>query len=69
MNYTNRNANIDLYFREIRSFKDLTKEEEITLFTRVSSGDRSAESEIFNKVAKLAVAVAKTYTCKSRLRA
>lgn len=62
MKYTNLNANINIYFKEIRSNESLTREDEINLFTRVSRGDQSAVNEIFNKMAKLAVAVAKTYT-------
>ena len=62
MNYTNLNQNINIYFKEIRSNESLTRKDEITLFTRISRGDKSAEYEVFNRMAKLAVAVAKTYT-------
>lgn len=62
MNYTNRTQNIDIYFKEIRSFSNITTTEEKELFARVKSGDAKAQDEIFNKMAKLAVAVAKSYT-------
>lgn len=62
MNYTNINENINIYFREIRDFRNMTREDEIILFTRVADGDNSAVTEIFNRMAKLAVATAKTYT-------
>ena len=62
MNYTNITENINIYFREIRQFQNMTKEDEDILFFRVSQGDNSAVTEIFNRMAKLAVATAKTYT-------
>ena len=62
MNYTILNANINLYFKEIRSFANLTKADETSLFCRIAKGDQSAEAEIFNHMAKMAVATAKTYT-------
>lgn len=67
MNYTNLNQNINIYFKEIRSNSSMTRADEITLFTRISNGDKGAESEIFNKMAKLAVNIAKTYTSKADL--
>ena len=67
INYTNLNQNINIYFKEIKSFKSLTREEEIVLFARIAQGDHLAETEVFNKMAKLAVAVAKTYTCRPEL--
>ena len=67
MNYTVLNNNLNLYFKEIRNFSNLTREDEVTLFGRIAKGDKYAETELFNKVAKLAVAVAKTYTGKSEL--
>ena len=67
MNYTNTNPNLSIYFREIRNNKNLTKEDEIVLFTRIAGGDKRAETEVFNRLAKLAVAVAKTYTGKADL--
>jgi RNA polymerase sigma factor (sigma-70 family) len=66
-NYTNINDNIKIYFREIHSFKSMTRQDEISLFTRISKGDKSAETEIFNKMAKLAVNIAKTYTSNPEL--
>lgn len=62
MNYTVLNNNLNLYFKEIRGFSNLTREDEEVLFGRISRGDKHAETELFNKVAKLAVATAKTYT-------
>ena len=62
MYLTFQNKNIEIYFNEIRSNESLTKEEEIILFTRISRGDQTAEKEVFNRMTKLAVAVAKTYT-------
>lgn len=56
------NDNIEIYFKEIRNYSSLTRDEEITLFARIARGDKSAETIVFNKMAKLAVAVAKTYT-------
>ena len=67
MNYTVLNNNLNLYFKEIRNFSNLTREDEVTLFGRINQGDKYAETELFNKVAKLAVAVAKTYTGKPEL--
>jgi len=66
-NYTNINDNIKIYFREIHSFKSMTRADEISLFNRISNGDKSAETEIFNKMAKLAVNIAKTYTSNPEL--
>ena len=63
MNYTNRTECINIYFKEIKSFKSMTREDEITLFARIAAGDTRVETEIFNRMAKLAVATAKTYTC------
>ena len=62
MYLTFTNKNIDIYFKEIKSNENLTREDEITLFTRIAKGDKSAEVEVFNKMSKLAVAIAKTYT-------
>lgn len=67
INYTNLNQNINIYFKEIRNFSSLTREDEIDLFSRIANGDKTAESEIFNKMAKLAVNIAKTYTYKADL--
>jgi len=67
INYTNLSQNISIYFKEIKNFGSLTREEEILLFTRIAAGDKSAETEVFKKMALLAVAVAKTYTCNSML--
>jgi RNA polymerase primary sigma factor len=67
MNYTNTNQNISIYFKEIRNFSSLNRQDEVTLFTRISRGDKSAETEIFNRMAKLAVNIAKTYTSKADL--
>ena len=67
MNYTVLNNNLNLYFKEIRNFSNLTREDEVVLFGRIAKGDKYAETELFNKVAKLAVAVAKTYTGESEL--
>ena len=62
MYLTFTNKNIDIYFKEIKSNENLTREDEITLFTRIAKGDKSAEVEVFNKMSKLAVAIAKIYT-------
>ena len=62
MYLTFTNKNIDIYFKEIKSNENLTRKDEITLFTRIAKGDKSAEVEVFNKMSKLAVAIAKTYT-------
>lgn len=67
MNYTNLNQNINIYFKEIKSNKSLTRNDEITLFTRIATGDKVAEKEVFNKMAKLAVNIAKTYTSDPEL--
>ena len=67
MNYTNLNQNLTIYFREIRNNKSLTKEDETILFTRIAAGSEAAKIEVFNKIAKLAVAIAKTYTSKTEL--
>lgn len=62
MYLTFTNNNIEIYFKEIRNNASLTRDEEITLFARIARGDKSAEVTVFNKMSKLAVAVAKTYT-------
>lgn len=62
MYLTFTNEIIDIYFKEIHNNTSLTRDEEITLFSRIARGDKSAETIVFNKMAKLAVAVAKTYT-------
>jgi len=67
MNYTEHNKNIDIYFKEISKFNSMTREDEIILFARIAKGDKSAETEIFNKMSKLAVNIAKTYTGKADL--
>lgn len=67
INYTNLNQSINIYFKEIRSFKSLSKRDEEILFARIELGDKKAETEVFNRLAKLAVAVAKTYTCRPEL--
>ena len=67
MYLTFRNRNIDIYFKEIHTNGGLTREDEITLFTRIAKGDKSAEVEVFNKMSKFAVAVAKTYTGEPEL--
>ena len=67
MYLTFRNRNIDIYFKEIHNNGSLTREEEVILFTRIARGDKSAEVEVFNKMSKLAVAVAKTYTGEPEL--
>jgi RNA polymerase sigma factor (sigma-70 family) len=67
MNYTNINQNLAIYFKEIRNNKSLTKDEETLLFARIQAGDKRAETEVFNRMAKLAVATAKTYTSKAEL--
>lgn len=67
MYLTFRNRNIDIYFKEIHNNGSLTREEEVILFTRIAKGDKSAEVEVFNKMSKLAVAVAKTYTGEPEL--
>ena len=67
MYLTFTNKNIDIYFKEIKSNENLTREDEITLFTRIAKGDKSAEVEVFNKMSKLVVAVAKTYTGEPEL--
>ena len=40
----------------------MTRSDEIQLFGRIARGDKLAESLVFNKCSKLAVAMAKTYT-------
>ena len=67
MYLTFKNRNIDIYFKEIHNNGSLTREEEVILFTRIAKGDKSAEVEVFNKMSKLAVAVAKTYTGEPEL--
>jgi len=62
MYLTFTNNNIEIYFKEIRNNSSLTRDEEITLFARIARGDKNAEITVFNKMSKLAVAVAKTYT-------
>lgn len=67
MNFTNTNQNISIYFKEIRDFKNLTLKDERILFARIADGDDSAVCEIFNRMARLAVATAKIYTCNPDL--
>ena len=51
MNYTVLNNNLNLYFKEIRGFSTLTREDEEVLFGRIGRGDKHAETELFNNVA------------------
>ena len=62
MKYTAFSDNINIYLKEIRKNDSLTREEEVLLFTRIAKGDKAAEAEVFNRMAKLAVNIAKTYT-------
>lgn len=63
MYLTIRNQNINIYFNEVNAnYSTLTREEEVELFNRVAAGDKKAESIIFNKMAKMAIAFAKLYT-------
>lgn len=62
MKYTAFSDNINIYLKEIRKNDSLTREEEVLLFTRIAKGDKDAETEVFNRMAKLAVSIAKTYT-------
>lgn len=62
MRFTILTDNINLYFKEIRKHAPLTRDEEVLLFNRIAGGDESAKTTVFNKLAKLAVVVAKTYT-------
>jgi len=62
MYLTFTNHNIEIYFKEIKKNDNLTREDEITLFGRIARGDKQAETIVFNKMAKMAVAIAKTYT-------
>lgn len=66
-NYTNRNQNLDIYFAEIKKFDTLSKTDEERLFALVAEGNKMAETEIFNKMAKLILATAKTYTSDDTL--
>ena len=67
MNFTNLNPNINIYFKEIHKNPSMTREDEVILFGRIAGGDKNAEYEVFNKMSKLAVAVAKTYTANPEL--
>jgi len=62
MKYTAFSDNINIYLKEIRKNDSLTREEEVLLFTHIAKGDKAAEAEVFNRMAKLAVSIAKTYT-------
>jgi len=63
MYLTSRNQTIDIYFREVRNnYSTLTREDEINLFARIATGDKKAGEEVFNRMAKMAIAFAKTYT-------
>ena len=67
MSYTIRNNNINIYFKEIHSNSSLTRSDEIELFGRIARGDKGAESQVFYKMSKLAVTIAKTYTADPEL--
>ena len=62
MRYTVLTDNINIYFQEIRKHSPLTKDDEEILFARIARGDERAVNEVFNRMAKMAVMVAKTYT-------
>ena len=62
MYLTFTNKNIEIYFSEIRNYNDLTREEEVILFARINRGDQAAKDEVFHRMSKMAVMVAKTYT-------
>ena len=49
INYTNLNQNINIYFKEIRSFKSLSKRDEEILFSRIELGDKKV-ADILPKV-------------------
>lgn len=67
MNYTELSTCISIYFKEIKNFSSMTPNDERILFARYHAGDKSAETEIYNRMAKLAVAEAKTYTGRAEL--
>jgi len=67
MYLTFTNKNLEIYFKEINSNISLTRDEEIRLFGRIARGDSAAEVEVFNRTAKLAVAIAKLYAGKPEL--
>ena len=59
---TLRSQSINIYFNEVKKNTNLTKEDEIKLFTALHSGDTTATGKIFNKMAKLAIKLAKEFT-------
>ena len=62
MNYTVHTQIIDIYFNEIKKNQPLTPEDEKILFARVAMGDEKAKTEIYNRMAKMAVTEAKKLT-------
>ena len=59
---TLRSQSINIYFNEVKQNTNLTKEDEIKLFTALHKGDTTATGKIFNKMAKLAIKFAKEFT-------
>ncbi len=53
------NDELNTYIREITSFKSLSYDEEIELFKKVESGDKSAKQELIKANLKLVVTIAR----------
>ena len=52
---------LSLYFRDISSIKVLSREEEISLFERISNGDEEAKNIVIQSNLKLVIKIAKEY--------
>ena len=53
--------NLNIYFKEIKKNKILTKEEELDLAVRISNGDEEAVKELVNANLRFVVTIAKDY--------
>jgi RNA polymerase primary sigma factor len=53
--------NLNIYFKEIKKNKVLTKEEELDLAVRISNGDEEAVKELVNANLRFVVTIAKDY--------
>lgn len=52
---------LDIYFREIKKYKSLSKEEEHTLIKKIKNGDKASLNKLINANLKFVVNIAKGY--------
>lgn len=52
---------LDIYFKEIKKYKSLTKEEECALIKKIKNGDKASLNKLINANLKFVVSIAKGY--------